>query len=76
VSILDPDEETFVPAPEAAQRMGITPERLIELVEAGSLRSRRNGWYLEVQPAILSGAVPEPSPPPPPRKRVGKRRPR
>jgi hypothetical protein len=74
VSILDPDEETFVPASEAAARMGITAARLMELVNTGTLRSRRDGWLLMVQPAIVSGAVPQPSAPPPPKPKRGRKR--
>jgi hypothetical protein len=48
------DDEHFVPVEEAAQRMGITAERVVELVKQGVLRSSRDGLVL---PAIISGAV-------------------
>lgn len=52
------DDETFVPATEAAQRLGITEARLMELVSDGTLRSRRHGgWLLEVQPALIPGVT-------------------
>jgi hypothetical protein len=52
------EDETFVPATEAAQRLGITDARLMELVNDGTLRSRRQGgWLLEVQPALIPGVT-------------------
>jgi hypothetical protein len=52
------EDETFVPASEAAQRLGISEARLMELVNDGTLRSRRHGgWLLEVQPALIPGVT-------------------
>lgn len=47
-------DDGFLPLEECAQRMGVTPERVVDYVRRGILRADRDGY---VQPAILSGAV-------------------
>lgn len=47
-------DDGFLPLDECAERMGITVQRVVELVRRGILRADRDGY---VQPAILSGGV-------------------
>jgi hypothetical protein len=47
-------DDGFVPVEDCAARMGITEQRVVELVKRGILRADRDGY---VQPAIISGAV-------------------
>jgi hypothetical protein len=51
--MFDPLEQGYVPIDECAQRMGVTVERVRELVLRGVLR-HRDGW---VQPAVISGCI-------------------
>lgn len=46
-------DDGYLPVEECAQRMGVSPERVVALVRQGVLRSR-DGW---VQPAIVTGAT-------------------
>ena len=68
------DLDSYVPLDEAATRMALPVERVLELIEQGALRAYRYaGWgEILVQPAILSGAVPKKKARStrPPRKRV------
>lgn len=47
-------DDGYLTVEDCAARMGITVERVVELVKRGILRADRDGY---VQPAILSGAV-------------------
>jgi hypothetical protein len=49
-------DDGFLPVEDCAARMGVTVQRVVELVKRGILRADRDGF---VQPAILSGAVDE-----------------
>lgn len=55
------DDDDFVPVEECAARMGISVERVEELVAQKVLRARRfGGWALEVQPALVTGVTDAP----------------
>jgi hypothetical protein len=54
------DDDDFLPVEECAQRLGLTVERVMELVSQHVLRARRyGGWLLEVQPALIDGITTE-----------------
>jgi hypothetical protein len=55
-----PYGDGFLPVEDCAAQMGVSVERLAELVKRGILRADRDGY---VQPAILSGAIDEGSSP-------------
>jgi excisionase family DNA binding protein len=57
--MFDPWDDSLLPVEEAAQRMGISVERVVEYVKRGILRATADGL---VQVAILSGAVDDSSP--------------
>jgi hypothetical protein len=47
-------DDGYLPVEECAAQMGVTVERVVQLVHRGILRADRDGC---VRPAILSGAV-------------------
>jgi hypothetical protein len=68
------DDDDFVPIDEAATRMGLTTEQVMELVTSGGLRARRyGGWgQVEVEPAIVN-MLPTPKKKAAPAKRASSR---
>lgn len=59
------EEDTYLPVHECAERMGITVEQLMQLVQDKVVKARRwGGWLLEAEPAIIPGLTSAP-------KRVG-----
>ncbi|GBG35819.1 hypothetical protein NJB14197_29670 [Mycobacterium montefiorense] len=54
-SVLDLLELGYVPLQDSAERMGISVERVQDLVKRGVLRASSDGLY--VQPAIVSGSI-------------------
>lgn len=51
---MDPYDDGYLTVEECAERMGITAQRVVDLVKRGVLRASRDGL---VQPAIVSGSV-------------------
>ncbi len=53
-------ENTFVPLDEAAERMNLTEQQVLDLIERGGLLARRYaGWGpIEVEPAIITPRKP------------------
>jgi hypothetical protein len=49
--MFDALDDGYLPIEEAAQRMGVSVERVIALVRAGVLRTRDGLW---IQPAIVN----------------------
>jgi hypothetical protein len=58
-----PDDREWVEPEEAARRMGITIGQLDALIKRGGVRARRNGWAVEVEPAVLNVTPEEPPKP-------------
>jgi hypothetical protein len=48
------DDDSFVEPEEAAKRMGVTIPQLDDLIRRGAVRTRRTGWGIEVEPAIVN----------------------
>lgn len=53
------DGPEFIDLGTAAERMNLTKDRVMDLVRIGALRYQMVGNEPWVQPAILTGAVPE-----------------
>jgi excisionase family DNA binding protein len=49
------DEDSWLTVDECAARLGITVERVRELVAARVLRARRDGMLTLVEPALVPG---------------------
>jgi hypothetical protein len=50
-------DDGYVSIQEAAQRLGISQKRVLELVQLRVLKARHDGWGLTVQPALIRGVT-------------------
>ncbi|OBB89644.1 hypothetical protein [Mycobacterium sp. 852002-30065_SCH5024008] len=61
------DDREWLDPEDAAKRMGLTMPQLDDLIRRGAVRARRNGWAVEVEPAIVN-VRPRPEEPAPKRR--------
>lgn len=50
-------DDDWVSPEECAQRLNLSVEQVLELVQRGILRSNYDGGYLLVQPALIAGVT-------------------
>jgi hypothetical protein len=55
------DDDGYLPVQQCAERMGITVEQLMALIQDKVVKARRwGGWALEAEPAIIPGLTARP----------------
>jgi excisionase family DNA binding protein len=52
------DDHEFLPVDECAERLGVSEDRVRQLVRSGALRTTYLWGQLMVEPAIVTGATP------------------